>query len=641
MGAQLLNPSAAILTIEECNGAFIVASGTAFETGSVLPGTGVIYSNDVVTILFGLRDIAGGNTTNLVATLMATNGITNVVSAGNYGVLVENGPTKAEPFTFTAVGTNGQHITATLALQDGTRELGTVAFGLTIGGATLSFTNSEPLTFAGVAPLPSRATNSFAPGFGYPSLINVSGIVGTVTEVTATLTNFGHTFPENMNVVLEAPQGQNSILMSHCGGSVDVQHITFTFDQSAKVSMPTNSAITNGTYLPTANKVPFAMTPLPAVPPGEVVPAAPQGPYTANLGVFTGAVPNGNWALWIDDDETLDSGYVSNGWILNISIGAQVENDSDLQLTLTPSTTNATLGNALTYFVTLTNYGPSAATNVVVSNMIPSGMSYVTNTCNCGVFANGVLTFTYPSLAVGAGTSFGIVLLPTELGFAANTVTALANEPDPNSNNIVTSTVLVSSPEADMGVSMTENPDPVLDGSPVTFTVVATNNGPSIATGVVGTITLPNGFFVTSITPAASATNSNGTITWNVGTLGTDPVTSTATLTVVATTTVGGTGLATASVTSAIYDPTKVNNFASVKTEVDQPVISVSVVGQSYTLTWPATASNFVLEGAFNLPPAGTWVPITPSPPLVSGQYSFTLPGANGYQFFRLATQTP
>jgi hypothetical protein len=103
-----------------------------------------------------------------------------------------------------------------------------------------------------------------------------------------------------------------------------------------------------------------------------------------------------------------------------------------------------------------------------------------------------------------------------------------------------------------------------------------------------------------------------------------------------------GTGLATASVSSAIYDPTKVNNFASVKTEVDQPAITVSGVSRSYTLTWPASATNYVLEGAFYLPPVGTWVPITnPPPPVIDGQYSFSLPGTAGYRFFRLATQMP
>ena len=34
-GVQLLNPSTALLTIQECNGAYVVASGTAFVSGSI------------------------------------------------------------------------------------------------------------------------------------------------------------------------------------------------------------------------------------------------------------------------------------------------------------------------------------------------------------------------------------------------------------------------------------------------------------------------------------------------------------------------------------------------------------------------------------------------------------------------------
>jgi len=113
-------------------------------------------------------------------------------------------------------------------------------------------------------------------------------------------------------------------------------------------------------------------------------------------------------------------------------------------------------------------------------------------------------------------------------------------------------------------------------------------------------------------------------------------------LTVEAQALVGGTQLASATVSSAVFDPTKLNNFSSVKTEVTLPQITVTGSGTSYTLTWPDTASSYVLEGAFELPPAGTWVPITnPPPTVVSGQYTYSLPGTAGYRFYRLATQLP
>jgi hypothetical protein len=124
--------------------------------------------------------------------------------------------------------------------------------------------------------------------------------------------------------------------------------------------------------------------------------------------------------------------------------------------------------------------------------------------------------------------------------------------------------------------------------------------------------------------------------------MGVGPGASSATLTIGAQALAGGTQLATATVTSAVFDPTKINNFSSVKTEVALPQISVSGSAGSYTLTWPETASGYVLEGALELPPVGTWVPITnPPPTVVSGQYTYSLPGTGGYQFYRLATQLP
>jgi len=54
--------------------------------------------NETVTLLFALRNSVGQPTTNLVATLLATNGV--VLSAGpqitNYGALVPGGPSASQ-----------------------------------------------------------------------------------------------------------------------------------------------------------------------------------------------------------------------------------------------------------------------------------------------------------------------------------------------------------------------------------------------------------------------------------------------------------------------------------------------------------------------------------------------------------------
>jgi uncharacterized repeat protein (TIGR01451 family) len=343
--------------------------------------------------------------------------------------------------------------------------------------------------------------------------------------------------------------------------------------------------------------------------------------------------------LWVVDDDTLDSGYISNGWILNISIGSPVESDADLELAVSPSPSNPTLSNTLTYSVTLTNYGPAGATNVVITDVLPAGVSFVGSSCSCVTEADGVATATISSLAVGNGTAFTIQVLPTALGYITNVVTATADEADPNSNNVVTDVSLVSAPSADVGVSLSPTA-PVLLGGDVTYNIVVTNGGPSTALGVVAVDVLPAGFEVISITPSTgTATNSSGTITWNVGSVspGSSP-----SLSIVTEALAAGILTDSVSVSSSVYDPYKLNNFASVKTEVGQTALTLNNVNHAYTLTWEVSASNYVLEGATNLPPLGTWIPITnPAPPVVNGQYDFALPGTNGYHFFRLKAEVP
>jgi uncharacterized repeat protein (TIGR01451 family) len=319
-----------------------------------------------------------------------------------------------------------------------------------------------------------------------------------------------------------------------------------------------------------------------------------------------------------------------------------VENDSDLEVTLNTVPAQATAGNSLTYFLTVTNFGPSAATNVVITDYLPAGSAYLSNSCNCGTVANGALTVSLPSLAVGAGTAFNITVMPTTLGFLTNAVTALALEPDPNSNNMVTNINLVSPASADMGINIAGSPDLILAGGDVMFSIEVTNGGPSEAMDVTATVLLP-GFVPATNGISASAgvaTNVDGIITWIIGDLPFSLTGSGPTLTVAAKAIMAGTNLCSASVSSSIYDPLKGNNFSSVKIEVDQPMLSVSGSAPAYLLTWSALATNYTLEGAVALPPQGTWTPI-PAPPVINGQYTFSLPGNNGYHFFRLSTQTP
>src|SRR5204862_208727 len=129
--AGLMTPSAAVLTIVDNDGSVIAPAGAAltFESG---PVNGAIDTNETVTLLFALRNSVGQPTANLVATLLATNGVTLPSGPMNYGALVPGGPSASRQFSFRASGTNGGSLVATFQLQDGAVNLGTAAFSFTL-----------------------------------------------------------------------------------------------------------------------------------------------------------------------------------------------------------------------------------------------------------------------------------------------------------------------------------------------------------------------------------------------------------------------------------------------------------------------------------------------------------------------------
>ncbi|MEP7014718.1 MAG: dockerin type I domain-containing protein [Verrucomicrobiota bacterium] len=110
----------------------IQSSGSSIAAEGCSPSNGVIDPNETVTVNLKVMNVGGASTTNLVGTLQATGGVTNPSGPQNYGVVPVSGMA-SRPFTFTASGTCGGTITATLQLQDGATNLGTVTYTFTLG----------------------------------------------------------------------------------------------------------------------------------------------------------------------------------------------------------------------------------------------------------------------------------------------------------------------------------------------------------------------------------------------------------------------------------------------------------------------------------------------------------------------------
>jgi subtilisin-like proprotein convertase family protein len=190
----------------------------------------------------------------------------------------------------------------------------TGAAGIPAATAT-AFSNTGSIT-VGDRPAggnPAKATP-------YSSDINVSGLSGTVTKVTVTLTNINHTFPDDLDVLLVGPGGENCLVMSDVGGGRDLINTTVTLDQTAALTMPDDTLIDNGTYKPTnlAGNPALEENGLENMP----FPAPGWANYNSNLNVFNGTDPSGTWQLYITDDENGDFGTINGGWSINITAGS-------------------------------------------------------------------------------------------------------------------------------------------------------------------------------------------------------------------------------------------------------------------------------------------------------------------------------
>ncbi len=170
--------------------------------------------------------------------------------------------------------------------------------------AVFSFTTGQEFCSSSAVLIPGTGTSG--PASPYPSAIAVGGIGTSVTDVNIRLEGLSHTYPDDIDMLLVGPQGQNLIFMSDAGGSTDVNAVDLLFDDSAAANLPDAGPINSGTYLPTNYGA------------GDTFPAPAPAPSAATqLATFNSTDPNGTWNLFINDDVGGDSGSMT-GWCLQI-----------------------------------------------------------------------------------------------------------------------------------------------------------------------------------------------------------------------------------------------------------------------------------------------------------------------------------
>lgn len=176
---------------------------------------------------------------------------------------------------------------------------------------------------------------------------------------------------------------------------------------------------------------------------------------------------------------------------------------SNLMVSRTASVGALSAGERLFHTITVSNIRTTTATNVTLSDALPSGFILLSATSTQGPCGNSV------SCALGeigvrvsvAVTIQGAVLLD----FSGNLINAAAvSSPSFDKsigNNQATVTVDVSPAPADLNVSKIAPERPVLAGSDIEYTIKVANNDPATSTGTFVTDDLPHSVSVISAIP--------------------------------------------------------------------------------------------------------------------------------------------
>jgi PKD repeat protein/subtilisin-like proprotein convertase family protein len=239
----------------------------------------------------------------------------------------------------------------------------------------------------------------------YPSNITVSGLPNIIFNVRVHLYNINHTRPDDIDILLVGPMGKNLIIMSDAGGSLNLENVGLSFDDTASNPLPDSTQIVSGIYQPTNYGS------------GDTFPTPAPTPSTdTQLAIFNSENPNGVWSLYVYDDLASQTGNIDGGWCLEISADT-----AKLQVAhLAPFAEDASVTITLNGAPALTDFGYGDSTGYIELppgsydvEVFPTGSATAAISATVELMAD---TF-YTVAAVGDGVNqdLGFVVLVDDL----------------------------------------------------------------------------------------------------------------------------------------------------------------------------------------------------------------------------------
>lgn len=520
-GASLINALA-----PRQNAVVISNAGTTLAFEGCLPANGAIDPGETVTVNFSLKNLGAIPTTNLVATLQADSGVLFPTGSQAYGTLSGGGAAASRAFTFTANGSCGSNLTATLQLQDGPTDLGTLGFAFVLGKPTAVLTQNfdtvtAPALPAGWTSAISGAVSNWVtkfavrdtpPNAAFAFETTNAGIAQLISPPISIATPSAKlTFRQNYNLealtnafdggVLEIQIGASPFLdILAAGGSF----ISGGYNQTIRSDPPGDNpldgrevwgGLSGGFITTTVN--------LPAAAAGQSV------VFKWSLGTDNGNAFGG--AGWYVDTIAVQEGYTC------------CNSAADLAVAQVPLFDPAVLGQPLTYTITVTNSGPEPAYSVVVTDTIPASVSFDSATAN-GSYSNGIVTWTLGTMANGAGSNVSLTVTPSTFDPITNivTVSSVTSDPGPGNTSIIVTGVSTGAPPVITAQPLDAR---VIQGSNALLQVTASGappptyqwsfNGSDIHGATVSTLNLTNvqanqaGSYLVVITNFAGSTTSS------------------------------------------------------------------------------------------------------------------------------------
>jgi uncharacterized repeat protein (TIGR01451 family) len=220
----------------------------------------------------------------------------------------------------------------------------------------------------------------------------------------------------------------------------------------------------------------------------------------------------------------------------------------------------------ITYTIKVTNYGPDSATGIEVTDLLPSGLKYISNEPSQGFYNSQTGVWIVGSLDKNQSATLKLLVQVVQTGIIENTAEKTKErEVDPNPDNNK-STVKINVPQsAEITIDKTASTKKPRINDTVYFTYVLHNNGPDTALEVYVQDVMPDGLTYIS-SEADYGYFDPVTERWIIGNL---PVGKTATLKIKSVVTRIGDITNKAKVYSITYNPVTPNPEAEVTITVE------------------------------------------------------------------------